>query len=157
MKRFTDLAVLLITFIAVMAFSSHRRTEEGTDRQAVQDTTFRYADGVYEGQSRYSYTDEPYWGKVQITVNNGLFTGIRFLIRDSNLHETFDGAYEKHFDGNPLYIQQSRNDWGGVQAYPKKMMEKQDITRVDAISGATWSYNIFRASVEEALKRAKKP
>ncbi len=157
MKRFAGLALMLITFILVMAFSFHRSKEQGTVGQEVQDTVFRYMDGVYEGASRYSYTDEPYWGKVQLTVKNGFFIGIRFLIRDSNLHETFDGAYEKHFEGNPLYIGQSRNDWNGVQAYPKKMMEKQDIRKVDVISGATWSYNIFRASVEDALNGAKKP
>ena len=28
----------------------------------------------------------------------------------------------------------------------------QDTNKLDAISGATWSYNIFRASVSEALK-----
>lgn len=39
--------------------------------------------------------------------------------------------------------------------YPKKLSETQDINKIDAISGATWSYNIFRASVNEALKNAK--
>jgi major membrane immunogen (membrane-anchored lipoprotein) len=34
--------------------------------------------------------------------------------------------------------------------------KKQDPARVDCISGATWSYNIFSAASEEALKNAKK-
>ena len=34
-----------------------------------------------------------------------------------------------------------------------KLLEIQDINKLDAVSGATWSYNIFRASVKEALKR----
>lgn len=98
---------------------------------------------------------EPFWGRVHFTLKNGTFSDINFVIRDSSLHETFDGKYEKHFEGNTEYIQQSRNDWKGVQAYPKKLSEKQDINKIDAISGATWSYNIFRASVKEALKNAK--
>jgi major membrane immunogen (membrane-anchored lipoprotein) len=84
-----------------------------------------------------------------------LFTEINFIVRDSNLHETFDGNYEKHFEGNPEYIQQSRNDWKGVQTYPAVLLEKQDTGKVDAISGATWSNKIFRASVKEALKDAR--
>jgi major membrane immunogen (membrane-anchored lipoprotein) len=68
----------------------------------------------------------------------------------------FDEKYEKHFEGNTEYIQQSRNDWNGAQTYPKKLSETQDINKIDAISGATWSYNIFRASVNEALKNANK-
>jgi major membrane immunogen (membrane-anchored lipoprotein) len=120
-----------------------------------QDTIKSYSDGKYSGQSRYTYTDEPYWGNVSFTLKNGLFTGIDFLIRDSALHEPFDSLYAKYFKDNELYIQQCRNDWKGVQSYPKKLMETQNIDKLDAISGATWSYNIFKASVKEALKMAK--
>ena len=120
-----------------------------------QDSVIKYKDGSYSGLSRAKYIYEPFWGNVHLTLKNGLITDIRFVIRDSNLHEIFDGNYEKHFDGNAVYIQQSRNDWKGVQSYPKKFSEKQDINKVDAVSGATWSYNIFKASLNEALKNAK--
>jgi major membrane immunogen (membrane-anchored lipoprotein) len=113
-------------------------------------------DGKYEGQSRHTYVDEPYWGSVRITVKNRSFTEIVFMIRDSNLHETFNENYEKHFQGNPVYMQQCRNDWKGVQVYPKKLIESQNPDKIDAMSGATWSYNIFKASTKEALKNAKK-
>ncbi|MBK7710612.1 MAG: CocE/NonD family hydrolase [Bacteroidales bacterium] len=112
-----------------------------------------YIDGIYEGRSRGYYTEEPYWGITRIKIENGKFTEVHFVIRDSSLHEPFDGQYEKHFAGNPVYINQSRSDWAGVQAYPKKLREKQDTNKLDAISGATWSYNIFRATVSEALKK----
>jgi major membrane immunogen (membrane-anchored lipoprotein) len=119
------------------------------------DSTVVYKDGVYEGMSRARYTYEPYWGIVHLTIKDGLIDKISFAVRDSNLHENFDGGYEKHFAGNEVYINQSRNDWAGVQSYPKKLQEMQDLNKVDAISGATWSYNIFKASVNEALKSAK--
>jgi major membrane immunogen (membrane-anchored lipoprotein) len=121
----------------------------------MQDSVIKYKDGTYFGQSRAKYIYEPFWGKVHLTLKNGMITACRFAIRDSNLHETFDGNYEKHFAGNDVYIQQSRNDWKGVQGYSAKMADKQDINKIDAISGATWSYNIFKASVNEALKNAK--
>jgi major membrane immunogen (membrane-anchored lipoprotein) len=115
-----------------------------------------YYDGTYEGQSQASYIGEPYWGRVVFTLTNGKFSDIFFTVRDSSLHETFDGNYEKHFQGNQIYIQQCRNDWNGVQVYPIRLSEAQDPDKVDAVSGATWSYNIFRASAKEALKNAKK-
>jgi uncharacterized protein len=112
-----------------------------------------YSDGFYQGMSRGEYIYEPYWGICRLKIEKGLFTEVNFIIRDSSLHEMFDGQYEKHFAGNPDYILQSRNDWAGVQAYPKKLSEVQDTGKLDAITGATWSYNIFRASVREALKK----
>ncbi|MGA2405814.1 MAG: FMN-binding protein [Bacteroidales bacterium] len=123
--------------------------------KSLQDSSVSYKDGIYEGISRAKYVNEPYWGSVHLTLKNDLFTEISFVIRDSNLHETFDENYEKHFEGNPVYIQQSRNDWKGVQTYLKELKRTQDIDKINAISGATWSFNIFRASVNKALENAK--
>jgi major membrane immunogen (membrane-anchored lipoprotein) len=155
MKKITIFLALATPLVLVMSSTSFSGRDSGVLNKPVQDTTIKYKDGTYEGQSRASYTDEPYWGIVHFTLKNGHFTDISFIVRDSNLHETFDAKYEKHFEGNPEYIKQSRNDWNGVQSYPKKLAEKQDLNKVDAMSGATWSYNIFRATVQEALKKAK--
>jgi major membrane immunogen (membrane-anchored lipoprotein) len=148
----TSIVLILSLFISCLISSGQ---EVKPQLKSVQDSSVRYKDGTYEGKSRAKYIYEPFWGSIHLTLKNGLLTDIKFVIRDSNLHETFDGNYEKHFVGNPEYIQQSRNDWKGVQTYPKKLSEKQDINKLDAITGATWSYNIFRATVNEALKNAK--
>jgi len=145
--------VLLFTMVISTSISSGQNSKIAD--KAKQDTTVKLKDGNYKGMSQALYKGEPYWGIVYLKLKNGLFTEISFTIRDSSLHETFNAIYEKHFEGNPEYIQQSRNDWKGVQAYPKKLSDKQDINKIDAISGATWSYNIFKASVNEALKNAK--
>jgi major membrane immunogen (membrane-anchored lipoprotein) len=150
MKKPSFFLFLIAVLLSNSVFSQDIKTDK-----AQKDSTVIYKDGTYYGQSRAMYIYEPFWGNVHLTLKNGLITDIRFVIRDSNLHETFDGNYEKHFEGNAVYIQQSRNDWKGVQSYPKKYSEKQDINNVDAVSGATWSYNIFKASVNDALKNAK--
>jgi major membrane immunogen (membrane-anchored lipoprotein) len=144
--------ILLTMFISTLI--SQGQDLKSTNK-AVIDSSVVYKDGGYEGKSRAKYIYEPFWGCVHFTLKNGQFFDIIFVIRDSSHHETFDGKYEKHFEGNPVYIQQSRNDWKGVQTYPRKLSEIQDINKLDAISGATWSYNIFRASVNEALKNSK--
>ena len=112
--------------------------------------------GTFEGKSQSYYVSENYWGQVKLQFLEGKIVDVKFKIRDSTLHEPFDAKYEAHFTGNELYIQQSRNDWKGVQYYPKKLLEKQDIKDVDAVSGATWSYNFFRSCVEKALKDTAK-
>ena len=138
----------------MLTSSSYPSNAQSSGPNILQDTLLKYRDGIYEGQSRQNYTSEPYWGQIRITIENGSFTGVNFMIRDSNLHETFTKKYKKHYKGNPEYIQQVKNDWKGVQTYPKNLIKTQDISKIDAMSGATWSYNIFKASAGEAIKKA---
>jgi major membrane immunogen (membrane-anchored lipoprotein) len=114
-----------------------------------------YINGKYHGISRANYTEE-YYGNTTITVKNGWITRIDFCVRDSAKHELFDAGYEHYFADNPLYVQQCRNDWQGVNAYPDSLLKYQDIRKVDARSGATWSFNLFRSSVKEAMVNARK-
>lgn len=157
MKRCEVSFSILIIVVVFFATSFSRDKNFRINEEATQDTLVTYPDGTYTGESRSAYTEEPYWGKVQLTIEKGLVTCVNFVIRDSSLHETFNQDYEKHFEGNPVYIRQSRNDWNGVKTYPAKFLEAQNISKVDAVSGATWSYNIFRAAINEALKGAHKP
>jgi major membrane immunogen (membrane-anchored lipoprotein) len=113
-----------------------------------------YKDGSYSGSSRSVYTDEPYYGFSKITIQRGKIIKVDFSVRDSSNHVMFDDKYEERFTGNDDYIQQCRNDWKGIKSYPDSLLKYQDIKKVDAISGATWSYNIFKASVGEALTAA---
>jgi Major membrane immunogen, membrane-anchored lipoprotein len=113
-------------------------------------------DGIYTGESRSIYTDENYWGVATITIVNERITQLNFKIVDKNNVETFDEKYEKHFAGNDRYIQQCRNDYKGILAYTKKFREKYRLSEVDAISGATWSHNLFTDAIQIALNKAKR-
>ena len=115
-----------------------------------------YKDGQFSGKSRAVYIDEPYYGHARITIEGGMITRVEFTVRDSAKHEFLNGEYEKYFAGNYFYVQQCRNDLKGIRSYPDSLLKYQDVSRVDAISGATWSYDIFKASVQEALKQARK-
>lgn len=115
-----------------------------------------YKDGHYKGCSRGGFTNEPYYGFTEIEIKDGRIVQVNYYIRDSSKHEVFNAAYERYFKGNELYVQQCRNDWQGIQSYPDSLVKYQDIKKVDAISGATWSYKIFKASVKDALRSATK-
>jgi major membrane immunogen (membrane-anchored lipoprotein) len=155
MKKPLALFPIVLLFTLIDSTSTSSGQDIKLPVKSFNDSSITYKDGTYSGKSRAKYIYEPFWGIVHFTLKNGRFTDIRFIIRDSSLHETFNENYEKHFTGNDEYIQQSRNDWKGVRAYPKKLEGKSDTDKIDAISGATWSYNIFRASLKEALKNAK--
>jgi major membrane immunogen (membrane-anchored lipoprotein) len=111
-------------------------------------------DGTYKGSSRAKYTNEPYYGFAEIKVESGKLIKVDFSVRDSSKHVYFDETYEKYFAGNEEYIQQCRNDWKGIQSYPDSLLKYQDLDQVDVISGATWSYDIFKASAQIALSAA---
>ena len=156
MERSVVILKSIVFGLIILASSFYSGRERTLNVSGDQDTLRKYQDGTFSGQSRYRYTDEPYWGTVSVTIKNDLITNVFFSIRDSALHEPFDSIYEKHFQGNDLYIQQCRNDWKGVKSYPGKLIKSQDINKIDVITGATWSCNIFRASLEEALNKAKR-
>ena len=115
----------------------------------------KYNDGVYFGESRSIYVQEPYYGQTTVTIKDDQIVSVDFRIIDKTHNEVFDEKYEKHFKGNDEYIQQCRKDWEGVQTYPKTLLKKESIEKVDAVSGATWSYNMLKASLQEALKAAQ--
>ena len=146
------LPVIITLLFILLASSSFNTGEISLTNNSVQDTLIIYKDGVWVGKSQASYTDEPYWGIVKVTVKDGKFEAIKFVIRDSSLHETFNEKYAFHFKDNPVYVQQCREDWKGVQTYPGRLSLSQNPGKIDAISGATWSYNIFIASLKDALK-----
>jgi major membrane immunogen (membrane-anchored lipoprotein) len=147
-----------IVGLSLLTFSFQKGETEKVSFSMLSDTSSNYMDGTYQGQSRASYTSEPFWGHIQISVENGSFTDIQFCIRDSSSHEAVDSVYGViHYAGNPLYMQQCVNDGRGIETYPQELLESQNLDKVDAISGATWSYNIFKASVKTALKDAEIP
>jgi major membrane immunogen (membrane-anchored lipoprotein) len=148
-------AITAVLFLIIFSSQISSGQNVKPPENLIPDSLSSLKEGKYLGISRGKYIYEPFWGIVKFTIKDGRYTDISFAIRDSSLHEAFDAKYEKHFEGNPEYIQQSRNDWKGVQTYPKNLSMKQDINKLDAISGATWSYNIFRSSVKEAIKNPR--
>jgi major membrane immunogen (membrane-anchored lipoprotein) len=93
-------------------------------------------------------------GISKVYISKGIICKIDFQIMDTLNNELFDDKYEKHFVDNNYYTNQCRNDWKGVLHYPEELLKTQIIDSVDAVSGATWSYNIFKSSAGIALGKA---
>ncbi|MEJ5264446.1 MAG: FMN-binding protein [Bacteroidales bacterium] len=135
MKRFISFVVVIINLLSSL-------------------NAQQYKNGTYEAQSRSKYRDEPFVAHVKITIKNDSVVAIQFWIVDTVRKELFDDKYERHYKDNPAYVDQCRNDLKGIQQYPKVFLVKQKISQVDALTGATWSYNMFVAALEAALKQA---
>ncbi len=158
MKTKISLIVLCILVLSLITLSFQEDDGTKAGNMVASDTSSNYLDGTYHGYSQASYTGEQFWGHIRIALANGSFTDIQFTIRDSVNHEPVDSMYGvNHYAGNPEYMQQCVNEEHGIEAYPQRLMESQNFDNVDAITGATWSYNIFMASAEVALQDAHKP
>ena len=118
--------------------------------------TKKQADGEFEGESRGDYLSENYWGVSKIELEKGKLADIEFYIIDKNLDEIFGNEYEKHYEGNETYIRQCRNECAALPVYVKKLLDSGDINQVDAITGATWSYDLLKASYLAAMDKAGK-
>jgi len=154
MKNITISRCAIPLLIILLTASVSRAQDQSNPEKIKMAAIHLYKDGDYEGKSRAIYTDEPFWGIVRIKIENGIYSEVTFIIRDTSLHESLNKKYAVHFKDNPVYVQQCKKDSKGVKAYPKELVKEQDIDKVDAMSGATWSCNIFKASVNEALKNA---
>lgn len=152
MKLLNSVIIVGAAILIVIAYSFTNESSEKNVNSVLSDSSSKYADGTYLGQSQATYAPEPFWGHIQITVDNGLFTAIHFKIRDSSLQENVDSLYGTiHYAGNPTYMQQCVEDGHGIEIYPQRLLESQNVDNVDAITYATWSYDIFIASAKDAL------
>jgi major membrane immunogen (membrane-anchored lipoprotein) len=116
----------------------------------------KYKDGEFVGASKSIYLRENFYGVTKITISEGKITKVDFSIIDMDNEVFFDDKYEERFKDIPEYVKQCRNEWKAINIYPNILLEKQKIDTLDAITGATWAYNMFESSLKEALKKASR-
>jgi major membrane immunogen (membrane-anchored lipoprotein) len=108
-----------------------------------------YKDGTYEAKS--DPDKEGNSGTIKITVSGAKITAVEWK-------EYYNGAlkdenYGKE-SGDKVYAiaQKARK---GSSTYPNKLIEVQNPEKVDAVSGATQSNELFKKLAQQALKDAK--
>lgn len=182
MKKSLSILIVII-FVFVLNFSAYatikntskpsKRNPKTTAKAKLSSTlkTF-YKDGTYEAKS--NITSEGYYGKAKITISKGLISNVYFQIFDTGIFKlpefnkkiaNYKNIKELPVDekygptvyyNNAGYKQQCVNELAGIKKYKKALIDTQNINKVDTISGATWSHLIFKDSVSNALKKAKK-
>lgn len=122
-----------------------------------------YSDGDYEGKS--SASDEADadtqsggngCGVVDITISGGIITGCTFKTYepDGTLKAEAYGMEEGRIS-NRDYYNKAQKAVAACDQYAEELVQGGSVKDVDAISGATVNYNLFKAAVEDALKQAK--
>lgn len=107
--------------------------------------------GSYEGKS--SEDSRGAYSIVKIEVKDGKIADAEFL--QYNADGTLkDEKYGKE-SGDENY-QKAQNAIKNAQQYPEKLVETQSVDKVDAVSGATSSWNQFKEAAKNALDKAKK-
>jgi major membrane immunogen (membrane-anchored lipoprotein) len=117
------------------------------------ETSGVYKNGVYEGMTKKD--GEGYNAVASVEVKRGSIAVVLWSIYDNNLKRFFDSTYEQVYAGNPVYIQQCRDNMKGMVAYGPKLVQTQNVDSVECITGATWAYWKFKEVVKIALKDAK--
>ena len=115
----------------------------------------QFKDGIYKGESRSKYTSEHIWGKVKLKIKDDKVTLLSFQIVDKEKNEIFGSKYERHFKYTPLYVSQCRHNLTGMKMYTEAFLKTKSLKQIDAITGATWSYDLFRDALMAALEKAK--
>ena len=120
-----------------------------------------YKDGTYEGRSEPHEGDEDGngdgYGVVRLTIKDNAITGCEFTtyelngdLKDEN-YGMVDGEVK-----NPDFYNEAQKAIAAAPVYAAQLVETGDISKVDAISGATFNYNDFKDAVRDALNQAKK-
>lgn len=113
-----------------------------------------YKDGTYVGKSRPDEVGAV--GEVTLVIEKGKIAKADFkgLMKDGKVKDADYGKTNGAVE-NPAYYNKAQNAVRAFAAYGPKLVETQDVSKVDAISGATIAYNQFNEAVKAALEKAK--
>ncbi|MDR0636659.1 MAG: FMN-binding protein [Treponema sp.] len=114
-----------------------------------------YKDGVYSGQS--SADDTGAWGEVSVTITGGRVSDCQFITRQKD--GTIKGEDYGKVNGaisNQDFYNKAQLAVRAMEEYARSYRTSGDLSKVDAISGATIAFNQFNEAVELALEQARK-
>lgn len=112
-----------------------------------------YKDGTYTAKSGLDELGGT--GVITLTIENGKITKADFRgIQVTG--QPKDSSYGKTIGNlNQEYYNKAQKAVKGAAAYAPKLVETQDVDKVDAVSGATVSHDQFTEAVKKALKQAQ--
>jgi major membrane immunogen (membrane-anchored lipoprotein) len=109
-----------------------------------------YKDGTYEGRS--ADDSRGAYSIVSLVVKDGKITSAEFIQYNSD-GTVKDENYGKEAGEENYKTAQNALEYS--KEYPKKLIETQDVSKVDAVTGATSSLKQFQEAAKDALAKAK--
>ncbi len=159
---------VIIALCFIFIACSSRPAEKAQKNNTVQTSRVEYKDGTYEGKS--SLTSEGYYAKAKVTIKDGKISTVDFDIYDTSVFKVYGNSKHKDaeellldetysnevYEEMPLYQKQTENELQGMKLYKHELIKEQNVDEVDAVSGATWSYQLFLETLKDTLKQAEK-
>ena len=105
-------------------------------------------DGPVTKTARTQKDDYGNESEIKVTLEGDKITAVEW--NEYSNGEKKDANYGKD-QGEEKY-QQAQDALKGSATYPTQLMEKQDINQVEAVTGATQSYNTFVELYKKAIK-----
>lgn len=155
MKKFIVLLTGCCVLMGGMVGCVREEKAQTTASSASKSKTQQYKDGTYEVKTKVD--NEGYFTEASVKIQDDKIVSAEWEIKDANRgNRVFDETYEEVFEGNDAYKKQCRQDLEGAKTYSAKLIEEQEVEKVDAVSGATWTNAKFKEVVAIALEQAKK-
>ena len=114
--------------------------------------------GVYTGQSSTApEEDGGGYAIVKLTVgDDNKIESLTFDTFEKNGKKKFaeNGAPADPKSEDPEYLKMMKDAWEACETYRTQFLETGDTEKIDAISGATLSYDQFKEAVDIALQKA---
>lgn len=141
-RRFVSLVFILALALLPLPGCS------GGDRDIV------YKDGTYIGKS--GEDDNGAYGEATITVEGGKITDCEYVTwqKDGTVKDENYGKVNGEIS-NQDYYDKAQLAVDAMEQYARQLVEVQRPEDVDAVSGATISYDQFNEAVSDALEEAK--
>ena len=125
--------------------------------QSVDEKTAALKPGTYTGQSSENDEEGGGYATVSLTIGeNNAIEDVVFETFEKNGTSKYTEDYGK-INGevsNKSYYEKAQKAVEASKGYAKQYKETQSLTEVDAVSGATISYNQFVEAVQSALQKA---
>jgi major membrane immunogen (membrane-anchored lipoprotein) len=111
----------------------------------------RYQDGTFVGQS--SADEDGAFGEVTIVVTDGEISACDYVTwqKDGTIKDENYGKVNGEIDNQDFY-DKAQLAVAAMRQYADELATKKRADEVDAVSGATISYDQFREAVDAALK-----
>lgn len=113
-----------------------------------------YKNGSYTGKS--GKDDRGAYGEVKITIKDNKLTACQFVTykSDGTLKDESYGKINGEI-ANQDYYNKAQLAVKAMQKYAEQLVAKQKLSSVDAVAGATISFDQFKEAVTEALAAAQ--
>lgn len=154
MKKWLSVMLTGTVMAVLFAGCGHEVAVDHTNHKNHTSHTNTYKDGTYTGTS--SPDERGAVGQITLTIGQGKITQADYkgIQKDGKVKDIEYGKTNGKIE-NPEFYKKAQQGLKGAMTYGPKLVQTQDLDKVDSVSGATLSYKQFSEAGHKALDQAK--